>query len=336
MKIGVAGVGRIGALHAASLKAGLGSANVVIADADHAHAARVGEKLRVSVLPDVDALLASGVDGLVVATPTDTHADLVLRGVEAGIPVFCEKPIAADLAGTRALVERVETLGGRVQVGFQRRSDNGYMAARAAVATGALGKIHTIVGHTLDPTPPTAAYLAVSGGIFRDCLIHDLDALRYVTGQEVVEVAASGSNLGADYIREAGDVDAVAVTLRMTDDSLAQLSASRYNRAGYDVRMEVRGHLDSVVVGWDERAPIRTLERVSPSWTRPLDPSYQGFLERFEGSYLVEMVAFAQLVAGDGPSRCTVADALAALVLAEACEISRRERRLVSVSEIAQ
>lgn len=330
MRIGVAGVGRIGALHAQNLVAAVGAAGVVVADADEARARAAADSLGVACLGDVDAMLAAGVDGLVVATPTDTHAALVLRAVEAGIPVFCEKPVAPDIARTRAVLHQVQALGGVVQVGFQRRFDAGYVAAREAVDSGVLGPVHTITGQTLDPTPPPAAYVAVSGGIFRDCLVHDLDILRWVTGQEAVEVYATGSNLGDDYIRLAGDVDAVAVTLTMSDGSLAMLSASRYNRAGYDVRMEVRGHRDSIAVGLERRTPLRSLE----SGAAPADLPYPGFLERFAGAYAAEMAAFVGLVRDGGASRCTVADALAAFVLAEACEVSRRERRPVLIAEI--
>ncbi|MGQ0630342.1 MAG: Gfo/Idh/MocA family protein [Sporichthyaceae bacterium] len=332
MRLGVAGVGRIGALHAEHVSAVIGWDNVVIADADPQRAATMADKLRVRAVADVDALVAAGIDGLVVATPTDTHAALVIRCVEAGIPVFCEKPVAPNIAGTRAVLARVAATAVPVQVGFQRRFDPGYAGARAAVESGSLGQVHTITGHTLDPDPPAAAYVAVSGGIVRDCLVHDLDILRWVSGQEVVEVYATGANLGADYIRDAGDVDAIAVTLTMTDGSLAQLSASRYNKAGYDVRMEVRGHLGSVAVGWDPRTPIRSMEANAPV---PREQAYPGFLDRFQGAYAVEMAAFVELVRHGGPSRCTVEDALAAFVLAEACEISRRERRPVRVSEVS-
>lgn len=330
MRIGVAGVGRIGALHARNLVAAVGAGGVVVADADEPRARTAAESLGVACVGDVDAMLAAGVDGLVVATPTDTHAGLVLRAVEAGIPVFCEKPVAPDLARTRAVLHQVQALHGVVQVGFQRRFDAGYVAAREAVVSGVLGPVHTITGHTLDPVPPPAAYVAVSGGIVRDCLVHDLDILRWVSGQEAVEVYATGANLGDDYIRRAGDVDAVAVTLTMSDGSLAMLSAGRYNLAGYDVRMEVRGHRDSVAVGLEPRTPLRSME---PGVAAP-EAAYPGFLERFAGAYVAEMAAFVGLVRDGGPSRCTVADALSAFVLAEACEVSRRERRPVLVAEV--
>jgi myo-inositol 2-dehydrogenase/D-chiro-inositol 1-dehydrogenase len=330
MRVGVAGVGRIGALHAENLVSQVGADAVVIADADACRAATVAEKLDVHPVGGVDELFAAGIDGLVIAVPTDAHAALVVRAVRAGIPVFCEKPIAPDIAGTRAVLEQVGTSRVPVQVGFQRRFDPGYAAARAAVASGALGRLHTVLGFTLDATPPSPEYVPGSGGIFRDCLVHDLDILRWVTGQEVVSVYAVGSNLGADYIRDAGDVDAVAVTLTLTDGTLAQLSATRYNRAGYDVRMELRGHLDSIAVGLDSRTPLRSVE----PGASVTGLAYPGFLDRFRAAYVAEMAAFTALIATGGSSPCTISDALAAFVLAEACDRSRRAGRPVTVAEV--
>jgi myo-inositol 2-dehydrogenase/D-chiro-inositol 1-dehydrogenase len=340
MRIGVAGVGRIGALHAENLAGLIGPDSVLVADADHTRANLVAEKIGSHAVATVDALFDAGIDGLVVAVPTPQHAEMVVRSVQAGVPVFCEKPVAHDIAATRAVLEAVEGRGVPVQVGFQRRFDPGYVAARHAVESGALGPIHTIVGFTLDPAPPPAAYIPGSGGIFRDCLVHDLDVLRYVTGREVVDLYASGTNLGDDYIREADDVDAVTVSLTLDNGTLVQLSASRYNGAGCDVRMELRGHLDSVTVGLDARTPLRSLQ---PGVVASEHPPYDLFLDRFAAAYAAEMAAFTHVVAGGelanrpdtaGGSFATVADALAAFVLAEACDISRREGRRVPLGEI--
>jgi myo-inositol 2-dehydrogenase/D-chiro-inositol 1-dehydrogenase len=336
MRFGVAGVGRIGVLHAENLAGVVGADSVLVADVDAARATAVAEKLGTHAVPDVDALLAAGLAGLVVAVNTDGHADLILRAVRAGVPVFCEKPVAPDIAGTRAVLDRLRGSDVPVQIGFQRRFDVGYAAARAAVAAGSLGRLHTVLGFTLDPEPPPPAYIPGSGGIFRDCAVHDLDILRWVTGQEVVEVYATGSNLGADYIREAGDVDAVAVTLTLADGTLAQLSASRYNRAGYDVRMELRGHDDSIVVGLDPRTPLRSVQPDGPAG----GAAYPGFLDRFRDAYAAEIAAFVRLATERANSEqhsspCTVSDALAAFVLAEACELSRRQHRPVTVAEVS-
>lgn len=330
MRFGVAGVGRIGALHAENLVAAVGAASVSIVDADPARTIEIAGKLGCRVAGSIEELFAGGLDALVLATPTQTHAELVIAAVNAGIPVFCEKPVAPDIPGTIAVLEAIRGRGVLVQIGFQRRFDPGYAAARAAVRSGSLGRLHTVIACTLDPTPPDAAYVAGSGGIFRDCAVHDLDILRWVTGQEVLEVSVTGANLGDDYIREAGDVDAVAATLTLTDGTLAQLSASRYNRAGYDVRMELRGHHDSIVVGLDARSPLRSVEPGASAG----GPAWPGFLDRFRSAYAAEMASFVVAVEDGGCSPCSVEDALAAFVLAEACERSRRYGRRVCVAEV--
>lgn len=336
MLLGVAGVGRIGALHAenlAALGSGPGVSRVLIADADPVRARQVADKVGARAVDGLDALFAAGLDGLVVATPTDSHAGLVVRAVEAGIPVFCEKPVAADIPGTLAVLARVAGSPVPVQVGFQRRFDAGYAAARDAVLAGRLGRIHSVVAGTLDPSPPPAAYVAVSGGIFRDCSVHDFDIVRWVTGREVVSVYALGANHGADYIRDCGDADAVAALLTLDDGCFVHLSASRYNAAGYDVRMEVRGSSDSLSVGLDHRTPLRPAEPGAPG---AAGPAHQGFLDRFRAAYAAEMAAFVALAAGSGASPCTVFDALAAFHIAEACDRSRREGRPVTIAEVSR
>jgi myo-inositol 2-dehydrogenase/D-chiro-inositol 1-dehydrogenase len=268
---------------------------------------------------------------LAVATPTGAHAALIVRAVEARLPVFCEKPVAATAVETVEVIGRAEKAGGRVQIGFQRRFDAGYAAARAAVAEGRLGWVHTLRGGTFDPAPPTAEYIATSGGIFKDCGVHDYDAVRWVTGREIVEVFATGSNRGERFFSEYGDVDTAAAVLRLEDDSLALMSATRYNAAGYDVRLEVFGSGDSVAVGFDDRLPVRSVE---PGVGWPAGPGYAGFMDRFREAYTRELAAFVDFADGRTESPCTAADALEAMYIAEACELSCRDGRTVRVAEV--
>jgi myo-inositol 2-dehydrogenase/D-chiro-inositol 1-dehydrogenase len=331
MRIGLAGVGRIGAFHAETLRGLDAVGSVVIADADPARARDVAGRLAVEVVDSTDALLGAGLDALVIAATTGAHADLIVRGVQAGFPVFCEKPVAPDLTGTLAVIR--QTNGAQVQIGFQRRFDDGYAAARAAVRVGRLGWVHTLRATTLDPAPPGPEYVASSGGLFRDCAVHDFDAIRWVTGREVVEVYAVGSNRGADYFRAADDVDTMSATLTLDDGSLALVSDSRYNGAGYDVRLELLGSRDSISVGLDDRLPLRSAE---PGATFPAGEPYPLFLDRFRDSYRAELAAFAVFAANGGESPCTMQDALEAFYVAEACEISRKEHRPVTVAEVRQ
>ena len=233
MRIGLAGVGRIGAFHAATLM-GLDAVDeVVVADANVAAARQVAEELGLGFSADTDALLEAGIDGLVIATATPGHAPLLRQGIERGIPTFCEKPVAAALEETIDLARLAADSDTQVHVGFQRRFDNGYRNAKAAVDSGELGFVHTIRAATHDQAPPHAAYIPTSGGIFRDCNVHDFDIIRFVTGREVVSVYATGSNKGADFFAEAGDVDTGAALLTLDDGTLAQVSSTRYNGAGH-------------------------------------------------------------------------------------------------------
>jgi len=307
--------------------------SLVLADAVSGRAAAVAAELGVDHVDSPADVLTASIDGLVIAAATDAHAALILGSVAAGIPVFCEKPVAPDAAGTRAVLDKVRSSPVPVQIGFQRRYDAGFAAARAAVSSGELGWVHTLRAGTLDPAPPTPEYLATSGGLFRDCSVHDFDAIRWVTGQDVTEVYALGANRGAAFFRDVGDVDTAAALLTLTDGSMAHVAATRYNAAGYDVRLEVLGSRQSISVGLDDRLPLRSAE---PGVSFPGGPPYPMFMDRFHAAYVAELADFAAIVVGDAQPSCTVADALEAFLVAEACELSRAEHRPVRVDEVRQ
>ncbi|MFC4055272.1 Gfo/Idh/MocA family oxidoreductase [Actinomadura syzygii] len=330
MRIGLAGVGRIGAGHAETLRGLAEVEEVVVADADPGRAREVAAKLGAVSVDAVDALFTAGLDGLVVATPTAAHADLVIRAVDAGLPVFVEKPVAADLDATVRTLAAVRHAGVPVQVGFQRRFDPGHVAARDAVRSGRLGWVHTVRSCTLDPAPPPDEYIPTSGGLFRDCSVHDFDAVRFVTGRDVAEVSAAGANRGSAVFAASDDVATGSAVLTLDDGTLAVVSATRYNAAGYDVRLEVLGSLDGVVAGLDDRTPLSP----ASGGFRPAGPPHTRFQERFADAYEAELRAFAAMVASGGPSPCPPEESLEAFYVAEACEIARRERRAVTIDEV--
>ncbi len=331
MRIGLAGTGRIGAFHAATLSSLAAVDEVVVTDADPALAQKVATELGLSVAPDVASLLASGVDGFVITTATPGHAPLLRQGVAAGIPTFCEKPVAATLDETLELTRLAESTDVPVHIGFQRRFDVGYRRARDAVRSGELGVVHAVRATTHDQAPPHASYIPTSGGIFRDCSVHDFDIVRFVTGHEVVSVYATGENKGAPFFSEAGDVDPAAAILTLDDGTLVSASATRYSGGGHDVRMEVMGADGTIAVGLDDSLAMRSAE---PGVVFPPGPQHWSFMERFKPAYVAELTAFFDVAAGRTPSPCTVRDALEAFRVAEACELSRAERRLVQMSEI--
>ncbi len=333
MRIGLVGVGRIGAFHAATLKALDSVEQVVVADVDPGRARAVAKELDLEGVSDVDELLRAGLDGVAICSSTSSHAELVGRAQDEGLVTFCEKPLASDLASSLLTVERVGAGSVPVQIGFQRRFDAGYEAARDAVTSGSLGWIHTIRATTNDAAPPHASYLPTSGGFFRDCSIHDFDAVRFVTGHEVVSVFAVGQNRGAAFFAESDDIDAAAAVLTMDDGTIALISGSRYNARGYDVRLEALGSKDSVCVGMDDRLPLRSVEQ---GVDLPSAVAYTDFIERFHQAYVDEMVAFTDLVAGRIETPCSAGESLGAFLVAEACDLSRRRGAPVRMQEVGR
>lgn len=332
LHVGVAGVGRIGAFHARTLSGLDGVASLTVADADPARAEQVAAELSVGAVETPEALVEAGVDALVIAAATPAHAPLLRLAARAGIPAFCEKPVALELATMDGVLAEVASAGILVQIGFQRRFDAGYRAAREAVAAGGVGRVLAVRAATHDPAPPAEEYIAASGGIFRDLHIHDFDAVRFVTGQEVVEVYADGAVLEAEWFERHGDVDTAVAVLRLSGGALAILSGTRHDPLGYDVRLEVFGTGDSIAVGVDARSPYRSVE---PGVAQPAGPGYGNFMERFEPAYRSELAAFVAAVRARSESPCTLAEARANLLVALAADRSRAERRPVTIEEVA-
>ncbi|MGK5730754.1 Gfo/Idh/MocA family protein [Streptomyces sp. URMC 124] len=328
MRIGVVGAGRIGAHHAAVLASVAGVDALVIADTAHHRAAALAARVGARTAPAPHAVFDGGVDAVVITAATSAHPDLIVRAARAGLPAFCEKPVALDVPGTLRALREADAAGTLLQLGFQRRFDAGFRAARDALRSGRLGRVHTIRTVTSDPAPPPPEFLASSGGLIRDCLVHDFDAVRWLTGREVTEVYARGATGGAsaDVFRAAGDVDTAAVLLTLDDGTLVTATATRCNGAGYDVRTELSGERDQWVVGLDARTPATSAE---PSGPPPPARPWTGFLERFGPAYRAELTAFVRAVRGEAPNPCPGREGLHALLVAEACETSRRENRPV-------
>lgn len=330
MHVGLVGTGRIGALHARSLKGSPLVSRLTVVDADQERAAGVARSVGADQAESPQALIDSGLDALVIAAATPAHAELLHMAADASVAAFCEKPIALDLEATDAVIEHVRRAGIFVQIGFQRRFDAGYRAARDAVQSGALGDVHVVRLATHDPAPPPEPYVATSGGIWRDLAIHDFDIGAWVVGRRVTEVFADGEANGPLFARH-DDVDAACALLRFEGGILGLVSATRNDPRGYDVRMELFGLRDSVAVGWDDRTPLRSLE---PGVQPPAKRGYQDFLERFEPAYRAELQGFLEAVRDGAESPSTVADARQALAVALAAGRSHREHRPVQVGEV--
>lgn len=334
--LGVIGLGRIGAFHCETLSELDGVDGLVVADERADLVASVAAKHGAHPADSVDDLLRS-VDGVVIAAGTQAHASLTLAAVDRGLPTFCEKPIASTAAESSRLAKAIASSGVPVQVGYQRRFDTAFAAAKRAVDDGSVGWLHTVRSTTIDPAPPAFAYLAGSGGIFRDCSVHDFDVLRWITGQHAVEVYATGSVQGDDRFAEIGDVDTGAAIITFDRGTLGVVSAGRYNGGGYDCRLEVHGSADSVVAGWDHGAPMRNVDPrfVSPA-EFPAGPPHRFFMDRFTDAFRAELAAFVDVAAGTAAPACTVSDAVDVAWIAEAATESLRRRAPVLIEEVAE
>ncbi len=331
MRIGLIGVGRVGTFHAQTLASLPAVDELIVTDAVPELALGIAKRFDVGVASEPADLLAASVDGIIIASSTGTHPDLIRACVRAGIPTFCEKPVAARYTEAVALRDELAEDETPIQIGFPRRFDAGYMAARADLVAGVLGYVHTVRTTTLDPAPPPEAYIRGSGGIFNDCAIHDYDAIRYVTGQEVVEVYAAGTNQGVPYIDAAGDAESVTAVLTLSGGTLAVVSNSRSNGRGHDVRLELLGSKDSVAAGLDDRLPLRSAD---PAIGFPPGIPWDFYMDRFADAFRAELTAFTEVVAGTRPSPCTLHDGVEASLIAEAATRAWREHRPVRVDEV--
>lgn len=330
MKVGLLGAGRIGAFHAGVLAEREDVDGLMIGDVDAGRAAAVAEEVG-GRSGTIEEVIGSDLDAAVIAAATSAHAELINACLDEGLPTFCEKPVALDYEETVAIVDRVESSGAILQVGFMRRFDAGYREAKRLMEAGDLGTLYSVHMFGHDHEPPPEEYIPHSGGIFRDLHIHEFDLLRWLTDNEAEEVYAQGSVRKFDMFAEHDDFDTSAALIKMADGVLVVLTGSRHGPLGYDVRMEIFGSGDSISVGLGERTPLRSVEPDEPS---PEGPAFKGFLVRFEQAYREELARFLDLVQGRGGNPCTARDSLEALRIAMAAEVSVAEHRPVSLKEI--
>jgi len=329
VRVGLIGAGRIGAFHAQTLRSHPDVTAITVTDPQTARAVTVAREAGADVAGDVETMLGN-VDGLIIAAATDVHAPMMHLAADAGVPVFCEKPIATDLPSASSVVDHLRSSGVPAQIGFQRRFDRGYRSARDLVASGHLGHLYSVRTTTHDYDPPPAGYHDT--GIFMDTQIHDFDIVRFVTGQEVTGVYADGHTVTTDEFGRDRPVDTGVVILSLTDGTRVLMSGIRHDPVGHDVRMELFGTKDSVSVGLDPHLPLRSLEDGVPP---PATPTPKTFLDRFAPAYRAEIAAFVHVAQGRVPSPCTPDDAREAQRIAVACGISRTEHRPVSMEEVS-
>ncbi len=314
LRIGLLGCGRIGQVHARSIRA-LDDAQVValadaMPDAAQALANSTGAEMR-----DTDSILtAADVDAVVIGTPTDTHFDLIHAAARAGKAIFCEKPIDMSVDNIRACMDVVSGAGVPFMTGFNRRFDPNFAALRERIRADDVGAVELLTITSRDPSPPPVSYIERSGGLFRDMMIHDFDMARFLMGEEFTHLHAVGSALVDPEIGAAGDVDTAAVILTSESGRICQISNSRRAAYGYDQRVEVHGQKGMLRA---ENQLETTVELATGAGFRRA-PAQHFFLERYEAAYLAEMRAFVDAALGGTPAAPGIEDGLFAQILADA------------------
>jgi myo-inositol 2-dehydrogenase/D-chiro-inositol 1-dehydrogenase len=330
-RIGVIGCGRIGRMHASLLAREIpGFVLAAVADAVPAAAEAVSATTGAPVLAIDSLLAADDIDAVAICSSTDTHVDLVVAAARAGKAVFCEKPVSLDLAQVDRALAAVEEAGVRFMIGFNRRFDPGHKSVRDRVADGTIGDLHVLRVTSRDPAAPPPEYVAVSGGIFLDMVIHDFDMANYVVRSPVVEVFARGAVRVDPRIGEAGDVDTAVTVLTHEDGTLTTIDNSREAVYGFDQRVEAFG---SGGIALSDN-PAR-----HAGWHAGRDatvgqPLPWFFLDRYLESYRREWAAFHTYLVEGGQSPAGTADARACTAVALAAGLSLREGRPVRLKEI--
>jgi len=317
LEIAVIGAGRIGRIHAGNVAVHAGARLVGVADAAPEAAARLADALGTRALDVAEAMRA---DAVLICSPTPTHADYIEQAASRGRPVFCEKPIDLSAVRVRACLEAVRRAGVPLMVGFNRRFDPHFAALKRRLDAGEIGAVELVTIISRDPSPPPIDYVRVSGGLFRDMMIHDLDMARFLLGEEAISVSAAASCLVDPAIGAAGDVDTAVVTLRTASGRLCQISNSRRAAYGYDQRIEAHGAKGLLRAG---NVLPTTVELADADGFRS-DPVLPFFLERYAAAYRAELAAFVAAVTGGEAMRPDGVDGLRALLLADAAEVSAR------------
>lgn len=330
VNVGLLGAGRIGQVHAQSIAAHRGSRLAAVSDVYEPAARELAEKFGAEMRSS-DAIIADpSIDAVLIATSTDTHSPLIEAAAAAGKAILCEKPVDLSLERARACAATVAGTSAPIMIGFNRRFDASFQALQASLAAGEAGKAELLAITSFDPAPPPVSYVKVSGGLYRDMMIHDFDMANFLMGETPETVSAVGSSLVDPEIGAAGDVDTAVVTLKYTDGRLAVIKNSRRAVYGYDQRVELLGSAGLLQVS---NKPENLLVRSTEAGVSAANPTFF-FLERYMPAYEAEWAAFVDAVENGSRVPVSLADGVAALAMAEAATQSAASGAPVALADI--
>lgn len=315
--VAVFGAGRIGRIHAGNVAALPGVSLKYVCDPVAASATELAAQLGAAVSTPEAVLADAGIDAVVIASPTDTHSDLIHRAAAAKKHIFCEKPVDLSVPRATDCAAAVRDAGVACMIGFQRRFDPTFAEAQRRLARGDIGAPEMLIITSRDPGAPPASYLKASGGIFRDMLIHDFDVFRWILcadGDAADTLHATGSVLVDPEIAEVPDIDSSAVTIRTKKGRLCQINTSRRAAYGYDQRFEVLGSKGLLQCGNHRPSEVLQLDADSVRSDKP----EHFFLQRYRDAYRLELAHFFECLQTGLAFRTTIADGVEAQKLADA------------------
>ncbi len=329
LNVGVIGLGRLGKMYAKYFCGRIANANLTaIADVSDAALKSVGELGVSKQFLNYEELIADeAVDAVVIVSPTSTHEEIVLEAAQRGKPIFCEKPLSISLPNALAMLRVIEQTGVYFQMGFMRRFDKGYVAAKNKIADGEIGTPVVFKSSSRDPFRPSLEYLNPehSGGLIIDCGIHDLDLARWFMG-EIASVYSIGGTLAYPEMKEIGDIDNAITSLYFTSGALGTIDLSRNGVYGYDIRTEILGTQGTLKIGYLRETPILVMTK--DGITHDTVPY---FTERFEQAYITQLQDFVKNVLAGKPPAVTCADGVAALQAGVAATLSFKENHPVKI-----
>jgi len=334
LRIGLIGVGRMGRVYARDIASRVpGATLAAVADVNAAAAEEVaGEWSVPRFYPEPEALLDDpAVDAVVIVSPTNTHRPLAIASLQRGKPTFCEKPPALSLAETAAIEKEVARTGVFFQMGFMRRFDAGYAAARRQVREGVVGVPVVFKSSSRDPRRTSLEYAdpRSSGGMIIDMGIHDFDLARWFMG-EVRTVHAIGGTLAYPELKTVGDLDNAVVSLTFADGRLGVVDLSRNGIYGYDILTELLGTAGTLRIGWLRYTPVMVMTE-----KKVAHDTIPHFMQRFAEAYPAQLEDFAGNVLQGRPPAITLADGIEALRVALAATRSYQTGQPVEVASIA-
>ncbi len=333
LNLGIIGVGRIGKVHTMSIKNYLPHVKIkAITDIDNnqaeAWAAEAGIEI---VYESYQELLADPeIDGVLVCSSTNTHAEISIAAAEAGKHIFCEKPVDLSIEKVEAVIKAAKDAGVKLQIGFNRRFDHNFRKVKELINDKVIGDLHILKITSRDPAPPPMEYVKVSGGIFMDMTIHDFDMSRFMTGSEADEIYVAGAVMVDPAIGEAGDIDTALVTIKFENGVICNIDNSRKAAYGYDQRIEAFGSKGKAETANDlpSTAVWSTEEGVFSE--KPL----YFFLERYMDSFAEEIKQFVEAITEDKDTPVTGFDGLQPIKMGMAAKKSLELGRPVKLSEI--